>query len=296
MPFAGYGFNQGHATAYADVSYRSAYLKAHYPAEFLCARLADYGGFHHPAIYMAEAVRLGFAVLPPHVNFSGEAFTLANQRDSGTPFTSLFMGLGQVRDLRQAAITQIVLERERAAFTGVRDLVRRIDLRAKEIDHLIRCGALDGLAGSRAALLAEVELIRRGSAGQLAFDFAAPEVPAETQRQRWEWEDELLGLPVGALADPLAPVREQLPVHLPLAELPASRGRPVIVAGVRLPGWTGGAGFFLSEGTTFVIAKAAKTARHPVPWQPLLVQGRWAGDGWGSFWLQADQVSPVPAV
>ena len=74
MPFAGYGFNQGHATAYADVSFRSAYLKAHYPAEFLCARLADHGGFHHPAIYMAEAVRLGFAVRPPHVNFSGEAF------------------------------------------------------------------------------------------------------------------------------------------------------------------------------------------------------------------------------
>ena len=57
MSFAGYGFNQGHATAYADVSYRSAYLKAHWPAEFLCARLADYGGFHHPAIYMAEAIR-----------------------------------------------------------------------------------------------------------------------------------------------------------------------------------------------------------------------------------------------
>ncbi len=72
IPFAGYGFNQGHATAYADVSFRSAYLKAHYPAEFLCARLADYGGFHHPAVYIAEAVRLGFAVRPPHVNFSGE--------------------------------------------------------------------------------------------------------------------------------------------------------------------------------------------------------------------------------
>ena len=78
MPFAGYGFNQGHATAYADVSFRSAYLKAHYPAEFLCARLADHGGFHHPAIYMAEAVRLGFAVRPPHVNFSGESFSLTN--------------------------------------------------------------------------------------------------------------------------------------------------------------------------------------------------------------------------
>ncbi len=49
-PFAGYGFNQGHATAYAAVSYRSAYVKAHWPAEFLCARLADWGGFHHPSV------------------------------------------------------------------------------------------------------------------------------------------------------------------------------------------------------------------------------------------------------
>ncbi|MFQ5421483.1 MAG: DNA polymerase III subunit alpha, partial [Anaerolineae bacterium] len=51
MAFAGYGFNQGHATAYADVSYRSAYLKTHFPVEFLCARLSDRGGFHHPTIY-----------------------------------------------------------------------------------------------------------------------------------------------------------------------------------------------------------------------------------------------------
>ena len=87
MSFAGYGFNQGHATAYADVSYRSAYLKAHYPAEFLCARLADYGGFHHPAIYMAEAIRLGIAVMPPHVNYSGEIFALTT--DDGRQTTTV---------------------------------------------------------------------------------------------------------------------------------------------------------------------------------------------------------------
>ena len=304
MPFAGYGFNQGHATAYADVSFRSAYLKAHYPAEFLCARLADYGGFHHPAIYMAEAVRLGYAVRPPHVNFSGEAFTLAveNQREgpkgkpssmAGGPSSTLFMGLGQVRDLRHAAITDILQEHSRAAFTGVRNLLNRVDLRPKEIDHLIRCGAFDGLAESRAALLAETGQVRRGSAEQMAFDFAGPEVPAETLRQRWEWETTLLGLPVSALADPLALVRDRLPAHTPLAELPGSHGRPATVAGVRLPGWTGGSGFFLSDGNTFVIIKTEKSARHPAPWQPLLVHGRWTGDGWGSFGLQADQMNPL---
>ena len=237
MPFAGYGFNQGHATAYADVSFRSAYLKAHYPAEFLCARLADAGGFHHPAVYMAESVRLGFAVRPPHVNFSGEAFAIARIADLGssitdvapggelqtanckTPsgnrnlqFATLFMGLGQVRDLRHSAIADILQERDRAAFTGVRDLLSRVELRAGEIDHLIRCGALDGLAESRAALLVEAGQVRRGSVKQMTFDFAAPEVPAETLRQRWDWEAELLGLPVSAFADPLALVRDSLQI------------------------------------------------------------------------------------
>ena len=112
-------------------------------------------------------------------------------------------------------------------------------------------------------------------------------------RQRWDWEVELLGLPVSAFADPLALVRERLPAHTSLTELPGSHGRPATVAGVRLPGWTGGSGFFLSDGPTFVIAKADKSAKHPAPWQPLLVRGRWIGDGWGSFWLQADQSNPL---
>jgi hypothetical protein len=279
---------------------------------------------------MAEAVRLGFAVRPPHVNFSGEAFALANQRicesanlrinesanqqsresmnpdrfnssfaDSPirhSPFATLFMGLGQVRDLRHSAIAGILQERDRAAFTGLRDLLSRVELRPRETDHLIRCGALDGLAESRAALLAEAGQVRRGSVEQMTFDFAPPEVPAETLRQRWDWEAELLGLPVSAFADPLALVQGRLPAHTPLAELPASRGRPITVAGVRLPGWTGGPGFFLGDGETFVIVKTDKTAKHPAPWQPLLIQGRWIGDGWGSFWLHADQINPVRTV
>ena len=214
----------------------------------------------------------------------------------GGPSSTLFMGLGQVRDLRHAAIAGILQERERAAFTGVRDLLRRVDLRPKEIDHLIRCGALDGLAESRAALLAEAGQISRGSAEQMTFDFAAARRSPETLRQRWDWEAELLGLPVSAFADPLALVRERLPAHTPLAALADSRGRPTAAAGVRLPGWTGGPGFFMGDGETFVIVRADKTAKHPPPWQPLLVQGRWVGDGWGSFWLHADQISPVQTV
>ncbi len=296
IPFAGYGFNQGHATAYADVSYRSAYLKTHYPAEFLCARLADWGGFHHPAIYMAEAVRLGIAVRPPHVNFSGEAFTLQTQPSTLNlqPLFILYMGLGQVRDLRRTAITAIVSERERRPYAGLQDLLARVDLQPKEIDHLIRCGALDGLGDSRAVLLAEAELLgRKGGMTQLAFDFARPQAMPEPLAQRWAWETELLGLPVSALAAPLALVKARLPEHTPLAALPGLRGRPIVVAGVRLPGWTGGQGFFLSDGQTFVIARGPRDLKAPPAWQPLLIRGRWQSEEWGAAWLQAESIKPM---
>lgn len=305
MPFAGYGFNQGHATAYADVSYRSAYLKTHYPAEFLCARLADWGGFHHPAIYMAEAVRLGIAVRPPHVNFSGEAFGLTTDHRPLTvedksssivhrPSSILYMGLGQVRDLRQAAVAALVRERQRGAFRDLRDLLNRAPLRPKELDHLIRAGALDGLGESRAGLLAEAEAIRRsGGAAQMTFDFARPQVLSEPLAQRWAWETELLGLPVSALADPLALVKNRLPEHTPLAALPGLRGRPTVVAGVRLPGWTGGQGFFLSDGPTFVIARGPRELKTPPAWQPLLIRGRWQAEEWGAAWLQAETIKEI---
>ncbi len=321
MPFAGYGFNQGHATAYADVSYRSAYLKAHYPAQFLCARLADWGGFHHPAIYMAEAIRLGFAVRPPHVNFSGEAFTLSVHptADPGTvpgeaghggrsapsadspfahsPFATLYMGLGQVRDLRRSAIHAIVAGRQRHPFEGLRDLLARVDLQAKEAAHLIQCGALDGLGGSRAAMLAELEdILRTGGPWQMAFPLPESEAPPETLAQRMAWEQHILGLPVSALGDPLALVRDRLPPCTPLSRLPELRGprdRPVTVAGVRLPGWTGGPGFFLGDGETFVIVKAAKDAKAPAPWRPLIITGRWLSDPFGLDWFQAERIQTV---
>ena len=333
MAFAGYGFNQGHATAYADVSYRSAYLKAHWPAEFLCARLADYGGFHHPAVYMAEAIRLGIAVRPPHVNHSDAVFSLTAARlrtaDRGSrndeseignrPSAILWMGLGQVRDLRRSTVAAIIAERDRAPFRSVADLLNRVELQAKEAAHLIQCGALDGLGGTRADLLAEAEEMRRSLRKrrgkdqplQLALPFEESTrvadasnaihmqgpavIPPGLLAQCWSWETHVLGLPVSALADPLALVADRLPDHLPLRRLPEHPGRPVTAAGVRLPGWTGGQGFFLGDGATFVIAKPPKSVRTPQPWQPLVIRGRWIGDSWGSFWLQIDQMTEFPS-
>ncbi len=286
--FAGYGFNQGHATAYADVSYRSAYLKTHWPAAFLCARLAHYGGYHHPAIYMAEARRLGIAVRPPHVNHSGRRFTLAWEGDQAT----LWMGLGQVRDLRRSAVQAIVAEREQRPFADLRDLLARVDLQAKEVTHLIQCGALGGLAESRQGTLDEAsEIQRAGSALQMTFGFSRPAVEPETAEQRYTWERHLLGLPVSVT--PLELAAGRLPQHTPLGQLSESSGQRVTVAGYRLPGWTGGPGFFLSDGEDFVTARLPERDKAPRPWELRLLRGRWLTDEWGTGWFQAETARPL---
>jgi hypothetical protein len=131
------------------------------------------------------------------------------------------------------------------------------------------------------------ELVRAAPAP----DFAS--LPAAEQAQRLAWELHILGLPVSALAHPLAAARDPVPEHLPLRRLGETPGRPVIVTGARLPGWTGGPGFFLTDGDTFVIAKGEKSLRAPAAWRPLVVRGRWLSDSWGNAWLQADQVTEL---
>jgi DNA-directed DNA polymerase III PolC len=324
-PFAGYGFNQGHATAYGGVSYRSAYLKAHFPAEFFAARLADWGGFHHPAIYVAEARRLGIAVRPPHVNHSGRKFTLERQRVRSSevrgqksevrgepadaspfppsppfprfpssPLPALWMGLGQVRDLRQAAVRAIIAARRERPFTGLRNLLSRVALHDREALHLVQCGALDGLGASRAALLAELrEVQQAGSVQQMAFEFPREPVETETPAQRLTWEQRVLGWPVSVT--PLEALDGPLPATVVLADLPSQPGRPVTVAGYRLPGWTGGRGFYLSDGQTFVVAVEREGIAKPSPWQPILARGRWLHDPWGTEWLQVEEISEMRA-
>jgi DNA polymerase III subunit alpha len=297
IAFAGYGFNQGHATAYAGVSYRSAYLKARYPAAFLAARLADWGGYHHQAVYIAEARRLGLTVRPPHVNVSGAAFTLGLTENEGrrtedgcvAPPSSvlgptLWMGLGQVRALRQRSIEQIVTQRP---FTDLRQLVECVPLQAKELTHLIQCGALDGLAESRSALLAEAERITlAGSAGQMAFDFFQEPVVAETAADRFVWERHILGLPLSVT--PLDLLAAQPEPHCPLPDLNKTGGRLVPFIGYRLPGRTGGPGFFLSDGRYYLTARLDERLSLPKPWTVLVGNGRWRGDEWGGGWLEID--------
>jgi len=292
--FAGYGFNQGHATAYADVSYRSAYLKTHWPAAFLAARLANFGGFHHPAIYIAEAIRLGIAVRPPHINQSQRHFTLRFAEEaSSTPV--LWMGLGQVRQLRRTAARLIIAQAQTRPFSSVQDLLARVPLQTKEISHLIQCGALDGLDTSRAAMLASVTgSSAKRSRHQMAFDFAQIDIQPETPAQRLLWERRVLGVPI--TVHPLATVGYEAERLTPLTQLAQQVGKPVRVAVARLPGWTGGQGFFVGDGQSYTTAiapqksNATKKLTTPRSWAPMIITGRWLRDEWGSGWLQVEQI------
>ena len=136
-------------------------------------------------------------------------------------------------------------------------------LQPKELVHLIQAGALDGLAASRAALLAEIgEIKHGGSTFQMAFDFAEWVVPAESATQRLAWETEVLGWPVSV--HPLDTVRAQIGQAVGLLGQCAAHPRqPVTVAGARMPGWTGGDGFFLGDGRTYAIVKAGKDTEPP---------------------------------
>jgi hypothetical protein len=150
------------------------------------------------------------------------------------------------------------------------------------------------LGESRAALLIEVEEIgRAGSVLQMSLfgeeTMGRSGVEPERLEQRLAWERRLLGCPVSAMEEPLKPVTDRLPEHVPLGHLPEATRRAVTVAGIRLPGWTGGEGFYLWDGGTWVVAKMRGSQRPPALWKPLLLHGQWTGDEWGTHWLQVER-------
>jgi DNA polymerase-3 subunit alpha len=132
--FAGYGFPKAHAASYARVGWRSAWCKEHFPAEFMAAVLANWGGYYSQRVYLSEARRMGLRVRPPHVNHSGTNFQV---RDG-----TLFMGLEQVKELTRRTTLRII---RLAPFASLDDFLTRVDPRIQEAEHLARVGALEGL-------------------------------------------------------------------------------------------------------------------------------------------------------
>jgi DNA polymerase-3 subunit alpha len=146
--FAGYGFPKAHAASYAQIGWESAWCKAHYPAVFMTAVLANWGGYYRQSNYLTEARRLGLSLQPPHVNYAVQQFSL--RRIEGRPV--LFMGLDQVKDLTRRTQARILSQRP---FHSLMDFLARVDPRPVEAENLARAGALGGF-GTIPSLLRRV--------------------------------------------------------------------------------------------------------------------------------------------
>lgn len=151
--FAGYGFNKSHSAAYALIAYQTAYLKAHYTAEFMaCLISLESSDAEKMAFYLQEAKELGLQIVQPDINRSGISFTVVDGK--------LLFGLQGIKNVGLASLENIIAERKQKPFADLFDFCKRIDLRTSNkrvIEHLICAGAFDQLPGSRAQKCAGVE-------------------------------------------------------------------------------------------------------------------------------------------
>lgn len=213
-PFARYGFNRAHAACYAMIAYQTAYLKAHWPAEFMAALLtSDEGNTDRQAIEVAEAIDMGLEVLPPDINQSNYDFTVVKEKDKNK---SIRFGLGAIKNVGHGVIEAAIQERnENGEFKGIFDLFRRInckDFNRKSVESLARAGALD-LIGERNQVLMNIDKLlefnrnlhkqkdagQQGLFGEQTAALAEPTVnldPVEEapKEEKLAWEKELLGL------------------------------------------------------------------------------------------------------
>ncbi|MEA5134878.1 MAG: DNA polymerase III subunit alpha [Candidatus Fimivivens sp.] len=148
--FAAYAFNKSHAAAYAYISYQTAWLKCHYPKEYMAALLTSILDNTPKVVsYIGECARLGIRILPPDVNESLEEFSSAEQ--------GIRFGLLAIKNLGRSVVRAILDARESdGRFTDIYDFCNRLydsDLRRRSLESLIKCGACDGFGLSRRALL-----------------------------------------------------------------------------------------------------------------------------------------------
>lgn len=153
--FSGYGFNKSHSAAYALVSYQTAYLKANYPVEFMCALLTcERDNTDKVVEYVKECEHMGISVRPPSINDSMLEFSVIDN-------TRIQFGLLAVKNIGQTAIESIVANRDKhGLYQSIFDLCSRVDLRLvnrKVIESLIKCGALDCFGVRRSQLMAVSE-------------------------------------------------------------------------------------------------------------------------------------------
>jgi len=224
--FAGYGFPKAHAASYALIGWRSAWCKWHYPAEFMAAVLANWGGYYSQRVYLTEARRLGLVIRPPLVNLAWREFSV--QQIDGQP--TLVMGLDQVKELTRRTQTAIQSQRP---FRSFADFLARVDPRPVEVENLVKVGALEGF-GRIPSLLRQ--LANGGWQGGQMPLFSIDNSPTEdwSLAEKVAAQEALLG--VSLIAHPLELAAERIAAIGALTTLEAASriGQRVRVAGMRM--------------------------------------------------------------
>jgi len=201
--FAGYGFNKGHAAAYAQVAYQTAYLKANYPVEFLAASMTlDIGITDRLNVFRQEAQRLGIKVLPPDINRSEAAFAC----DAGAGV--IYYALAAVKGVGRQAMDHVVAIRHSGGpFKSVGDFAARVDPRLvnkRAFESLVRAGAFDALNPNRRQLVESAELL---------LDSAA-----RSAQERESGQTSLFGGEAHADSEVRLPAVAEWPAHEKLSE------------------------------------------------------------------------------
>jgi len=224
LPFSDYAFNKAHSAAYGVVSYWTAYLKAHYPAEYMAALLTSVGDAKDKlALYLNECRRMGIRVLPPDVNESIGFFAAVGE--------DIRFGLGAIRNVGSNVVDAIVTAREqKGRFDSFHDFLAKVPLQVankRTVESLIKAGAFDSTGATRRALIeiheqaveSAVSDKRAEAQGQVGFDFDSlwdepqaqsrvPDRPEWAKRDKLAFEREMLGLYVSD--HPLAGLEVQL--------------------------------------------------------------------------------------
>lgn len=287
--FSGYGFPKAHAASYAMAAWRSAWCKAHYPAEFMAAVLANWGGYYGQSTYLLEARRLGLTVRSPHINYSQSQFSVSYIGGKA----HLFMGLDQLHDLSHETQARVMRMRP---FDSLADLLTRAYPRKAEARNLIEVGAMDGL-GSIPNLLDELES-GTWKRGQIPL-FSADKDPVDdwSQELKAAAQERLLG--VSLIAHPLDVFAEQIKAARAISTVEAANrfNEELRVAGMRQT-WrrvetsAGSYLYFMDladfEGTLRVVIPDEVYLRHRGEFagkSPLLIEGR--------LELGRDSVEPI---
>ncbi len=253
VPFSDYAFNKAHTAAYGLISYWTAYLKAHYPAEYMAALLTSVGDSKDKlAVYLNECRRMGIRVLPPDVGESIRYFAAVGE--------DIRFGLGAVRNVGTNVVDGIVAARQNERFASFHDFLTKVPMHVankRTIESLIKAGAFDSLGDTRRALMeihedateAAVDVKRKAATGAIGFDFDSlydeaeeimparvPERPEWSKKDKLAFEREMLGLyvsdhPLAGLEIPLAK-HASTSIHDLLASEDVQDGDQVTVAGL----------------------------------------------------------------